>query len=71
MAVTAGLFDRVPVSAVGNAEEAVRAAVREHLTDLVEPILGGDALDDAQRQSIIAVCDAALAAFREERDADS
>jgi F-type H+-transporting ATPase subunit alpha len=71
MAVTSGLFDRIPVSVIEKAEETVRAAVREHLTDLADPILSGAALDDSQRQTIIAMCDAELAAFREERDADS
>jgi F-type H+-transporting ATPase subunit alpha len=70
MAVTSGMFDQVPISVVGKAEEAVRAAVRAHLTDLNAPILSGSTLDDAQRQTISAVSDAALEPFREERDAD-
>jgi F-type H+/Na+-transporting ATPase subunit alpha len=61
LAVTAGLFDPLPLDRMADAEAAVRDAVSRELPDLWSAIERGDALTDEHRESLIATARASLA----------
>ena len=61
LAATRGLFDRLEVEAVADAEEAVRTAVRDALPEICAAIDAGEPLAEAARDRLI---DAARTALR-------
>jgi F-type H+-transporting ATPase subunit alpha len=62
LAATEGLFDAIDPEEIADAEERVRAAVRDALPALCESIDAGQALDDRERNRIV---EAARHALRE------
>jgi F-type H+/Na+-transporting ATPase subunit alpha len=64
-AVTAGLFDPLPLDRLADAEAAVRDTVSRELPDLWAAIARGEALDDAQREALVTTARARLAADSE------
>ena len=61
VAVNAGLFDRLPLEKVREAEAVVRAAVTEQLPDLCQRILKGEKLAEADIEAITQTAETALA----------
>lgn len=71
VALTAGLFDSIPVAAIAKAEEVVRDAAVRELPDLWKRIARGEALSDADRERVLAVARRRLGEIFELRsDAD-
>jgi F-type H+/Na+-transporting ATPase subunit alpha len=62
LAVTAGLFDPLPLDRMADAEAVVREAVRRELPELWNAITRGDALTDEQRARLIDTARARLTA---------
>ena len=60
LAVTSGLFDRLPVGRMAEAEAVVRDAVRAGHPDVLAQIARGDRLTDADRDDLVAAAAAAL-----------
>jgi F-type H+-transporting ATPase subunit alpha len=63
VAVSEGVFDPVPVEAVGDAEKAVREAVTERLGDVCDQINKGDKLSDDIRNALVRVAREAVQEF--------
>lgn len=63
-AVNAGLFDQLPADAVGEAEAAVQAAVRDQLPELCERMEAGEELDDAQWRRLLDVAADAVSPWK-------
>ena len=63
LALTAGLFDPVPLDKMNEAQEAVQKATAKMPADLVERLTSADKLSDADRKSILDVARQALASF--------
>ncbi len=70
LAVTAGLFDPLPLERIAEAESIVRDAVREELSDLHDLIERGERLSDEQREQLITVARTSLEILVEASDAD-
>jgi len=60
LAATEGLFDAVDVEAIADAEERVRAAVRDGLPELCDAIDAGEALGEKDRNRIVETARQAL-----------
>jgi F-type H+-transporting ATPase subunit alpha len=61
LAVSAGLFDDIPLDGVARAERAVRKATAEQLPDLYSRIHAGQRLSDDGRDSLLQVARSAVA----------
>ncbi len=70
VAVTAGLFDELPVERVAAAERAVREAVARELPQVCERIAGGEKLVDVDREAIVAAARRAVEDFARGADAE-
>ena len=64
LALTAGLFDPVPLEKASDAELALRKAAAEIPSDVGERLISSDKLSDADRQSILDIATRALASFQ-------
>jgi F-type H+-transporting ATPase subunit alpha len=64
LALTAGLFDPVPLEKASDAELALRKAAAEIPADVGERLISSDKLIDADRQSILDIATRALASFQ-------
>jgi F-type H+-transporting ATPase subunit alpha len=53
-AMTADLFDTLPLEAISRAERAVQHAVRDRYPELDERLASGDALDEAVWREVVA-----------------
>jgi len=63
LALTAGLFDVVPLEQMTAAEKAVHEAAAELPAEVVEHVVTGQKLSDADRETIVGIARAALADF--------
>jgi len=64
LALSAGLFDRIPMERMSDAEHAVRDAAEKSVPDAVrQRLLGADKLSDQDRAAVIAVARQALMPF--------
>jgi len=63
LALTAGLFDRVPLEKVAAAEMALRKAASDIPAEVVERLTSADKLSDPDRKAILDAASRALAAF--------
>jgi F-type H+-transporting ATPase subunit alpha len=63
LAVTAGVFDPVPLEQMAAAEEAVRAAVAQHLPEVCERVEAGQALEAEDREALLRAARAAVDAL--------
>jgi F-type H+-transporting ATPase subunit alpha len=64
LALTAGLFDPVPIDRMAEAEQAVRDAAAHAIpADVGERLLNGDTLSDADRATVVALARVAITAF--------
>lgn len=68
LAVTEGRLDEVPLESIGDAEEAVRKAVRERAEGFGDRVRQGNAPSDEQRQQVLEVIDDAVAGLRRDDD---
>ena len=64
LALTAGLFDPVPLEKASDAELALRKAAAEIPADVGERLISSDKLSDADRQSILDIATRALGSFQ-------
>jgi F-type H+-transporting ATPase subunit alpha len=64
MALTAGLFDPVPLEKASDAELALRKAAAEIPADVGERLTSADKFSDADRKSILEIATRALASFQ-------
>ncbi len=64
MALTAGLFDRVPLNRMTEAENALRTAAADIPADVCEHLDASDKISDADREIIIGMARKALEAFQ-------
>lgn len=64
LALTAGLFDPVPLEKASDAELALRKAAAEIPADVGERLISSDKLSDPDRQSILDIATRALASFQ-------
>ncbi len=64
LALTAGLFDRVPLDQMTDAEHAVHEAAADIPTEVCARIETADKLDDTDREAIIGIGRSALARFQ-------
>jgi F-type H+/Na+-transporting ATPase subunit alpha len=72
LAVTAGLYDQLPLETVAAAQEVVRLGVRSNLPELWRELSIGQPLDEASRAALLGCCRAALAtAFGGSGDGDA
>ncbi len=65
LALTAGLFDAVPLDAMAQAEQAVRDAARHIAPDLDQRLIHADVLAPADRDAILALARDALAPWND------
>lgn len=70
LALTAGLFDAVPLQRMPEAERAVQEAAAMIPEDLIERLVTADALSDEDRQTIIEIGRGALAGFQPQPDSE-
>jgi F-type H+-transporting ATPase subunit alpha len=70
LAVTAGLFDQVPLERMDSAEEAVRMAARDIADDVIERLDAASQLSEEDRESIIDIASEALLPFQPKREAE-
>jgi F-type H+-transporting ATPase subunit alpha len=64
LALTAGLFDAVPLERMATAEQALRAAAEQQLpTDLADRLLHAQTLADADRAAVVALARRAIEPF--------
>jgi F-type H+-transporting ATPase subunit alpha len=63
LALTANLFDPVPLEKMNEAQQALQKAATQIPAELVERLTSADKLSDADRKSILDVAHQALAAF--------
>ncbi|MTW22066.1 alternate F1F0 ATPase, F1 subunit alpha [Allochromatium palmeri] len=68
LALTAGLFDTVPLARMPDAERAVLDAATTIPEDVIERLVSADALSAADRQTIVEIGRGALAGFQPEPD---
>ena len=68
LALTAGLFDRVPLPRMAEAQRAVQAAAALLAEPLRERLVGADKLDDEDRRAVTDRAAAALAGFLPKSD---
>ena len=68
LALTAGLFDAVPMNRMKEAEEAVQEAATGLPADIVTRFETAEKLSDGDRQAILALADKVLAPFRPKPD---
>jgi F-type H+-transporting ATPase subunit alpha len=64
VAATQGLLDSIDVDDIAEAEERVRAAVRDHLSQLCDMIDAGEAIDEKDRNRIVERARQALQEWR-------
>jgi len=64
LALTAGLFDSVPLEQMPAAEKAVHEAAAELPAEVVEHLVTGEKLSDADRETIVGIARAALTGFQ-------
>jgi F-type H+-transporting ATPase subunit alpha len=64
VAATQGLLDSIDVDDITEAEERVRAAVRDHLSELCDVIDAGEAIDEKDRNRIVERARQALQEWR-------
>jgi F-type H+-transporting ATPase subunit alpha len=64
IALADGMFDAVPLERMREAEDAVRTAASQLPDDLADRLGGVAALDDTDRDTVAAICHAALASFK-------
>ena len=64
LALTANLFDPVPLENVGDAEQAVQKATADIPADVAERLTSADKLSDADRKAILGIATRALASFQ-------
>jgi F-type H+-transporting ATPase subunit alpha len=64
LALTAGLFDRVPLEKVARGERALRDATPTIPADVAERLTSADKVGDADRKAILEVASRALASFQ-------
>jgi len=64
LALTAGLFDPVPLEQAGDAELALRKAAAEIPADVGERLISAGKLSDPDRQSILDIATRSLASFQ-------
>ncbi|MEP7140608.1 MAG: F0F1 ATP synthase subunit alpha, partial [Caldimonas sp.] len=69
LALTAGLFDTVPLSRMAEAQRAVQAAAARLPAPLRERLAGADKLSDEDRQAMTDLAGAALKALSPKQDA--
>ena len=69
LALTEGLFDRVPLEKMNDAEQALRKAAADIPADVIERLSTADKQSDADRTTILKVATRALAPFLEPPDA--
>jgi len=60
-AMTAGLFDELPLDAIGRGEAVVREAVREQNPELYQNLARGEMPDDAEWQKLLDTARQAIA----------
>lgn len=70
LAVTEGEMDNVPADRIGEAENAVRNAIAEHLSDIYRRIQAGEKFTDHDRESVLTTSRDALEQYRKALDAD-
>jgi len=63
LALTAGLFDTVPLSRMAEAQRAVKDAAARLAAPLLERVLGADKLNDEDRKAVTDAASAALQGF--------
>ena len=68
LALTAGLFDRVSLEKVNEAEEALRQAAAENPTELAGRLSAATELSNADRKTILEMATRALASFQASPD---
>jgi F-type H+-transporting ATPase subunit alpha len=68
LALTAGLFDAMPLERMPGAERAVREAAAKIPEDVSGRLVSADALSEADRQTIVDIGRAALAGFQPQPD---
>jgi F-type H+/Na+-transporting ATPase subunit alpha len=64
LALTAGLFDLVPLEKVDEAEKALQKVVSDIPRDVAERLTSADKLSDADRKAILDIATRALASFQ-------
>jgi len=69
LAANEGVFDRVPLSQVGAAERAVRRAAVREVEELAERIRAGEAISEEDREAMLSLANAAVAALPVDEDA--
>lgn len=70
LALTAGLFDDVPLDRMTEAEQAVRGAAAEVPAEVRERLATGDKLSDEDREAILEIARPALAPFLPEPESE-
>ncbi len=70
LALTAGLFDAVPLARMPDAERAVQEAAAEIPEDVIGRLVSADALSDSDRLTIVEVGRRALAGLQPEPDSE-
>jgi F-type H+-transporting ATPase subunit alpha len=68
LALTAGLFDRVSLEKVNEAEQALRQAAAENPTELAGRLSAATELSNADRKTILEMATRALASFQASPD---
>ena len=64
LALTADLFDPVPIEKVGDAEQALQKATSDIPADVAARLTSADKLSDADRKAILDVATRALVSFQ-------
>ena len=64
LALTANLFDPVPIEKVSDAEQAIEEATSDIPADIAGRLTSADKLSDADRNAILEVATRALAPFQ-------
>jgi F-type H+-transporting ATPase subunit alpha len=70
LALTAGLFDAVPLERMPDAERAVQKAAATIPEDLIDRLVSADSLSDADRQTVVNIGRGALAGFQPQPDSE-
>jgi len=70
LALTAGLFDTVPLPRMAEAQRAVQNAAAELAAPLLERLLGADKLNDEDRKAVTELAGTALKVFLPKPDAE-
>jgi F-type H+-transporting ATPase subunit alpha len=64
LALTANLFDPVPIERVSDAEQAIQKATSDIPADIAGRLTSADKLSDADRKAVLEVATRALAPFQ-------